>query len=206
MTDPHFNRILQQANANKQTHETQEAALQLQFDIPWPEVEHYGAVHARETAELATQIYRRLPSHMIKTDNPHLAKREDEVIKYAAMYHDIGRTQPWRKEDPHHARRSAEIAEGLLKNEPNLDADPALREYLLAEVPRIITAHDLSAPELPTDPRAVALWDADSLEACRFAPGTRVCLELMKKRYERLCSPWAKDRDLQSGWRKMRGW
>jgi hypothetical protein len=196
-------RAMRDARENAIEHEVQQAPTFVGA-VEWPTVPYYGFDHARETSELALQVYYRIPIHADLT--PFESKVNELSVKYAGLYHDLGRTAPWNHKDPGHAQASASLAEEYLKTDNDLSRDDALREAVIRETCRLIANHSLDAPSLPTDPRAMALWDADSLEAARIEPGTHEGLRLLKHRYERLCTEWVKNKNLQSKLRQMRGW
>ena len=102
---------------------------------------------------------------------------------------------------------------------PHGEADLAVRflrsqsdvwhqQDMIDEVAWLIANHDLSAKELPSDFRLQALWDADSYEAARFAPGTVEGLKVFRERTrsERLCTAWAKEAANKRVWLNHRGW
>lgn len=208
--DPHdpqlremANRAMNLAQRNATQHRMLEQPLDVRHIEEWPEVDFYGPKHAQEVSELAVQVFHRIPREI---DNQREYDYDVVALKWAGMLHDIGRTQPWRKPDPHHGQRSAEMAERLLRDDSRNFNDDGLHAYVVKTTPWLIANHNLGAERLPTDPRLQALWDADSLEAARLGPGTRACLEEMKKRYGRLCTPWAQMRETQQRWRRYRGW
>ncbi len=161
--------------------------------VPWPqkEDEPYGYYHGKWTAQLAVHIAETLPD----------VKPEDlRVLRTAALLHDIGRREDWRKPDPGHAQRSAALADELMKR-TEWWAQSALRE----RVCRTIATHTLEGPP-PGDPILISLWDAECLESARLGPKTKAGASILAARTARVLTPWAKNPEHQRRWRDMRGW
>jgi hypothetical protein len=163
-------------------------------DVTWPEVEHYGYQHGQEVSMLAHYVgeFLGLPKNVL------------ERVKLAGLLHDLGRETPWQVADPNHRLRSADLAVRFLRSQNEVWH----QHELIDEVGWLITNHDLSSKELPTDPRLQALWDADSYDAARLAPGTSEGLKIFRERTraERLCSAWAKEVVNKRVWLNHRGW
>jgi hypothetical protein len=163
-------------------------------DVTWPEVEHYGYQHGQEVSMLAHYVGEGLG----------LPKTVLERVKLAGLLHDLGRETPWQVSDPVHRMRSADIAVRFLRSQ----GEVWHQKDMIDEVGWLIGNHDLSSPTLPTDHRLQALWDADSYEAARFAPGTAEGLKVFRARTlnERLCTDWAKNKSNKRTWLSHRGW
>lgn len=131
-----------------------------------------------------------------------LKDRDLRIVRYAGILHDLGRSQPWQRSDPDHGQLSARLADEALRRDPQYGADSAFRD----EVCRLIAGHNLSAADLPKDPKAMALWDADALDSARFSPNTRDGIVVFKERTTRLCTVDARAEDVQLRWRKYRKW
>lgn len=183
-------RMFQAASHNKQMVGDITGASKLEH-IAWPTVQYYGYDHARNTSRLAAHIASYLG----------LSERDISIVKAAGLFHDIGRLEPWHKEDRDHAFRSASFAEEYMKKDPEWWAQRDLHE----EICRLIAQHSLSG-EAPRDPRAIALYDADCMEAARIAPNTIEGAKLMKQRMSQLQTEWARHSEHQQRWRTYRGW
>jgi hypothetical protein len=185
-------KLLARAEANQQRSGTL-PGLDLR-DVTWSEVEHYGYQHGQEVSMLAHYVgeFLGLPKNVL------------ERVKLAGLLHDIGRENPWQVADPNHRLRSADLAVRFLRSQNEVWH----QQDLIEEVGWLITNHDLSSKTLPTDPRLQALWDADSYDAARFAPGTSEGLKIFRERTrtERLCSSWAKEVANKRVWLNHRGW
>lgn len=182
-------RMFQAAQANVQRAGDIAGASSLE-NITWGE-EPFGYEHARQTSKLAVHI----------AEGLGLTGRDLQIVKAAGLFHDIVRQGPWQQPDPGHAMRCAVAAEEFMRKDPEWWAQKDLHQ----EICKLIAQHDLEG-KTPTDPRAQALWDADSYEAARFSPNTKEGLEILKKRLESLCTQWAKLPDHQRRWRDSRGW
>lgn len=163
-------------------------------DVPFSEVEHYGHSHCQETSQLAYYIGQYLD----------LNDYDLSLVKLAALLHDLGRETPWYIDDPNHNQRSSELAVRWLKGQDQ----HWHRQDFIHEVGALIANHSLSAKELPKDPRLQALWDAESYESARFAPGEAEGLKIFRARTnnERLCTNWAKETENKRTWLSHRGW
>lgn len=171
-------------------------------EVTWPTVEHYGHDHGKQTSRLALHIAQAMTDEpgasasLFKTDDLHL-------IKAVGYFHDLGRQLGWTHDDHGHHARSAELAEKAMAS----DSENWVPAHLRSEVCRVILAHGVSNEgPLPTDPRLIALHDAECLEAARFAPNTPEGLTFMGRRFGRIITPWARDREHQSRWKRHRGW
>lgn len=182
-------RMFQAAQANAQRAGDIAGASSLE-NIQWGE-DPFGYDHARQTSKLAVHI----------AEGLGLTGRDLKIVQAAGLFHDIAREGPWQQPDPGHALRCANVAEDLMRKDPEWWSQKDLHQ----EICTLIAQHNLDG-EIPTDPRAQALWDADSYEAARFAPNTREGLEILKKRLERLSTQWAKLAEHQRRWRDNRGW
>lgn len=166
---------------------------------PWPTVEHYGADHGKWTAQLAEHI-----ASMVLS----LSARDADIVRLAGFYHDLGRSLPFGNDDPNHAQRSAELAERVLRGDPQWWS----RGDLIGEVCKLIAGHRLpplgrpQAVPRPTDHRAIALWDADCYEAARIAPKTETGMQIVRERYAQVITKWAMMPNNKMAWRKTRGW
>ncbi len=172
-------------------------ATQYLDHIPWPEFKAYGSDHGVKMGKLALDLAERI----IQPGNNTQLKRDCQVVQQAALLHDIGRTRDWQYPDEGHGERSALLADKCMRENPGLWGDNTLRE----DVCRLIAAHTLSGP-VPTDPRLLALWDADLLEAARLSPKTVEGARVMNERFAKLASPWARETDTKMRWRAFRGW
>lgn len=152
----------------------------------------YGYQHHSETAKLAHRVGEFLG----------LSEHDLSVVKNAGMLHDLGRRTPWPGVDPGHQERSAQMADEAMRNDPIIWGDGKKR----FDVCWVIANHRMDGPAPPTDPRLVALWDAECYEACRFAVGTREGIQAMKAGFERVITAWAKHEEYQRRWRAHRGW
>lgn len=158
--------------------------------IEWA-ADPFGYDHARHTSRLAVHI----------AEGLGLVGRDLQIVKAAGLFHDIVRQGPWQQPDPGHAQRCAIAAEEFMRKDPEWWSQRDLHE----EICRLIAQHDLNGTP-PQDPKAQALWDADSYEAARLSPKTREGGEIMKRRLETLCTDWARIPEHQRRWRDTRGW
>jgi hypothetical protein len=164
-------------------------------DLHFPAIEYYGWDHAQQVSTLAKFI----------AETQFDVKGDDlQAVYLAGMLHDLGRTTPWQQADPHHNKRSAELAVAYMRGAGKFQ----VKSELIEPVERLILLHDLSAKDLPHDPLLRALWDADSYDAARIMPGSVEGLKLFKARTQadRLCTQWAKERVNKQKWLKHRGW
>lgn len=185
-------RLLARAEANRQRTSTL-PGLDLR-DVEWSPVEHFGYPHGQEVSMLSHYIGEYLG----------LPKTTLERVKMAGLLHDLGRQTTWQVPDPNHNQRSADAAVRFLRSQ----SEVWHQQDLIDEVAWLIANHDLSAKTLPTDHRLQALWDADSYESARLAPGTSEGLKVFRERTrtERLCTDWGKQKDNKRVWLKHRGW
>jgi hypothetical protein len=166
-------------------------------EIEWPD-EPYGVQHAMHTAKLALVIL----SHAFQE---HDTPENQRALWCAALFHDLGRQTDFRVPDPTHNQQSAVLAGRVLKNPMHgVEFEATLHE----RVCKLIAQHSLLDDNLPTDPLACSLWDADAYESTRIMPGTHEGLTYMKKltNPERLCTPWAKNRDNLKRYMQFKGW
>lgn len=159
------------------------------LDVPWP-AEPYGFQHAQETAALAVHIAQTIGG---------ISPNELNALRFAAMFHDVCRSLTWQKADDGHAQRSADYLERFMQRRNDATS-------LIERAVKLVARHDLSAKETPRDPLAQALWDADSLEAARLAPGTQAGVTIFRTRAKRLCTAFAQSKDTQTTWMRHRGW
>lgn len=185
--------------------------------IDWPEQPYYGWDHARDTSQLAVHIAQGMDGSAV-WNGAKLDAKDIEVVKAAALFHDLGRTEDWRVAAPGHRHASAEAARQLMRE----DSAAWFRRDLIDDVCRLITQHvmprvdgdgnfrddrgDIVVPTLPTDPRLQCLWDAEAFEGMRFSPGTWEGSVVLKARLAHLCTPWAKLTEHQRRWRERKGW
>jgi hypothetical protein len=185
--------------------------------IDWPTQPHYGWEHARDVSQLAVHIAQ--GGRATVGCDVDLTATDIEVIKAAGLFHDLGREEAWTKPSPGHRFASAERARKLMLE----DAQAWFRRDLIDDVCRLITEHVMpsvdadgrlhdetgaviDAPRIPTDPRLRCLWDAESYEGMRFAPGTWEGSVILKARLAHLTTPWAKITEHQRRWREKKGW
>lgn len=186
-----FARMAQAAEMNRQRTGVLDGALDLR-DIPWPADDLYGYNHSQEMSTLAHYI----------AEGLKVSAADLKALKLAGLLHDLGRQAPWGQPDPNHAQRSADLAGRFLRSQN----ETWFQHGLISGVEWMIAHHDLSAKELPTDPRLQALWDADSYEAARVKPGTPEGLKAFRTATSRLCTEWARDKENQRIWLRHRGW
>jgi hypothetical protein len=163
--------------------------------IEFPDLPYYGIDHGQKTAQLASTLL----SYLGPKTNDNTSHR---ILWTAGCFHDIGRTEPWNHSDPHHAQRSADILERILRGDSRYWHDDLLR----AEACKLVANHS-KRPE-DGNPLAMALWDADCFEAARVEPGTPTGLKYLKSRtsFDVLTTEWAKDRARLKRWMDFRGW
>ena len=170
--------------------------------VTWPEVEYYGHDHGKQTSRLVLHVAQTM-SEEPGASATLFSKDDLHVIKAVGYFHDIGRQVGWPHADPGHHERSAELAGKAMA----ADSENWVPAHLRNEVCRVILAHGVSEDgPRPTDPRMIALHDAECLEAARFAPNTPEGLTFMGRRFARLITPWARNRDVQARWKRHRGW
>lgn len=169
--------------------------------VTWPTVEHYGHDHGKQVCQLAMHLAQTLRDG--GGSHADFSERDLHIIKGVAYFHDLGRTLPWTQKDEGHRERSAELAAKAMA----LDTEKWVPAHLQEDVCRVIVHHhvDDDGPP-PTDPRMIVLWDAECLDAARFAPNTPEGLEVMARRFNRLITPWARDPSIQRRWKEHRGW
>lgn len=182
-------RLFQAAQANQQRVGDIAGATSLE-KISW-QADPFGYDHARHTSRLAVHI----------AEGLGLKTRDIQIVKAAGLFHDLDRRGPWQQADSNHAMRSAIAAEEAMRNDPEWWSQKELHEQIC----RLISQHNLDG-DLPIDPLAKALWDADSYEAARLAPNTREGAAILKQRMERLTTDWARIPEHQRRWRATRGW
>lgn len=161
-----------------------------------------------ERADFPTDPMFSYDNHAIPTSNlassigTFLGLAGDELwmCQKAGLFHDLGRKAAWNEKDRGCARRSAALAEHVLKDDSNF---VAMVPYI-ERVCRAIAQHDLDGPR-PIDPVAIALHDADCLETARFAQiDAESAAPLIRKRYAQVITEWAKDPNVHTRWIKQR--
>lgn len=149
--------------------------------------------HALQTSILAERI-----GQSLGLDGDEL-----QACRAAGMFHDLGRNVEgkkngkvsnwWEKHSDHHLR-SAELADVVLLDDVNFDALGDIR----SRVCRVIGQHNIFGPA-PSDPIARALYDADILEAARLVrDDIRFNIAVIRDRYSRLCTEWARNPEVQA--------
>jgi hypothetical protein len=134
--------------------------------------------------------------------------RDFDVIKTAGLLHDLGRTTPWQAANVGHASRGAVIANRVFHDDAKAWGD----QGFAADVCQLIATHRLppvgGADDVPrpTDPRLIALWDAECYEAARFVPNTPEGGKILAARMKMCITPWAREVGNQKRWRVYRGW
>lgn len=159
--------------------------------IDFPAVENYGYDHGKNTARLALVIL----SHAFPELNN---QREQSVLWTAALFHDVGRSTPFGVEDANHAAQSAAILDKFIRGQDAYCHDVELRERAC----RLVARHH----EVPDEPLAKVLADADAYEACRVLPGTSEGLRYLKARTATLHTEWAKSKSNLKTYMGHRGW
>ncbi len=202
--DQRVESILRAAEARRESFTVQGRELDLQ-DIPFPPLLHYGFEHANVVMLMAPYVAQTLG----------VGKKEViDAIKFAALFHDTGRLAPWRETDAEHRFRSVEIWRVWANQK-------AIETSVKEEVAWLIANHTLSRAEghagaratrasPPIDHRLIGLWDAECLEAARFAPNTGEGLRILNQRLAQLISPFAKnvakEKTQRDAWLRYRGW
>jgi hypothetical protein len=197
------NRVFADAMYNATSSENH---AQIVADVPWPVHEHFGHDHAKWTAKLAERALRAVfEQRSLGEPPPHAI----DVITGAAMFHDLGRrlapADSWRTQEPEHAKRSAEIAEQVMRTNESW----RFKQGAHAEICALIARHKL--PPLgrddgrrPTDPFEIALWDAECFESSRFEPNTDAGLLITRERFNQTVSAWARLPEHRQRWRAER--
>lgn len=198
-------RAIRDALGNTQDHINEGA--QMLLNVPWPEHPLYGADHAKWTAKLAERI---LYSVFEQQGRGEPTEQELNVIRGAAMFHDLGRTlkadQDWQRPEPGHGVRSADIARSVML----MDDLWRYRQNAHDQICKIIAAHSMPMiggrddGKRPTDPFAIALWDAECLESARFDPNTDTGLIITRERFNQTVSAWARLPEHRQRWRTER--
>lgn len=180
-----------QANVLANSRRTEIATLDISR-VPWSQAPLYGYNHSQQVSMVAYEL------GLLAGLTP----QDLEAVKVAGLLHDVGRSRPWQNADPGHQQLSAEIAVRLLRGATETHGNARLRD----RVEQLILGLDLGAKELPTDPALQVLWDIDSLESARYAPGTVEGHKIFSQRASRLCTPFARDRFRQEQMLKHHGW
>lgn len=190
--DPRVEMMLRQAKARRESFEVQGRELDLQ-DIPFPSVLHYGFEHGNNVMLMAQTV---------ATSMGVTKKETIDAIKLAGLFHDVGRLAQWQEHDAEHRFRSVEAWRVWANSH-------AIETSIREEVAWLLANHTLSGSP-PIDHRLVGLWDADCLEAARFAPNTGDGLRAINKRVPMLISPFAKNvmntKTNRDAWLRYRGW
>lgn len=193
-------------DATKNVQSTDNDGVQTLFNVPWPEHPLFGADHAKWTTKLAERI---LFAVFQQRGMPEPSEQEVNIIKGAAMFHDLGRSlkpdQNWRQREPGHNKRSADLAEKVLLADDNW----RFKQNTHREICKLILAHELPPlgvddKKRPTDPFLIALWDAECLESSRFDPNTESGLLITKERFGQVISGWAQLPEHRQRWRNER--
>ena len=198
-------RAIRDAIGNTQEHDNE--GVQMLVNVPWPEHPLFGADHAKWTAKLAERI---LYSVFDQQGRGEPTEQELNIIRGAAMFHDLGRVikagQDWQRPEPGHGVRSAEIARGVMLT----DDLWRFRQNTHDPICKLIASHAMPViggrddGKRPTDPFAIALWDAECLESSRFDPNTETGLLITRERFNQTVSAWAKLPEHRQRWRKER--
>ena len=161
--------------------------------IQYPTLEYYGPEHGRNTSQLA--VYAAEVDGI--TDHTDL-----EVLKAAALMHDVGRTKPWQVVDKDAPRRSAEMADRFIRS----DAQGARLGAAMREgVCRLIAQYDPQGTP-PRDPLGRCLWDADHMETARFSPNSPEGRKATEAAYRALLTPWAQEESTKKRWLRKYKW
>jgi hypothetical protein len=147
--------------------------------------EPFGIEHAQGALEAADHI----------SNSLGLSDDECLLAKSSAMFHDLGRTQPWWCEDNGARLRSAELAAHVFNDDPEWFARPDL----IFRACKMIYRLDLSGTA-PDDPLGQTLWDAELLETSRFDPGGLKGARVVRDAYAKLVTPWARNEKNQRCW------
>lgn len=161
--------------------------------VKFPDVDGYGSKHALATQRLAEYLGRNIFK---------LTPAETRVIGIAAILHDVARTQPFAAEDPGHRVEGLSKAASILETHPQFKGHTALHQNVL----RLLANHNLDAAHAPTDPAAVALWDADTLESLRHLPNTGEGRRRALRRLDRAQTAFAKHPATVARYAKHCGW
>ena len=160
-------------------------------DIPFPEIPFYDGKHGFMVSQLADTIGNTL----------NLSESDRAVARMAGLLHDLGREKEFTGADPQHNTRSAEAAHKHLTGRKDGHGD---RDFI-ARVCRYIALHSLDGT--PTsDPIAMALHDADALEASRFKPGTTAGMLMVRKRKKQMLTDFGRNPDTMKGMMIYHGW
>lgn len=200
-----YEKVFSEAVAN--THTTDNDGGQILINVPWPEHPLFGSDHAKWTAKLAERV---LYAVFAERGLPEPREHELHVIRGAAMFHDLGRSlkadDDWRRPEPGHGARSADIARSVLI----ADDFWRFRQNTHDQICKLIAAHSMPMiggrddGKRPTDPFAVALWDAECLESARFDPNTESGLRITRERFNQTLSAWARLPEHRQRWRNER--
>lgn len=200
-----YEKVFNEAVANART--TDNDGGQILINIPWPEHPLFGSDHAKWTAKLAERI---LQSVFEQQGRGAPTEQELNIIRGAAMFHDLGRTlkadQDWQRPEPGHGVRSADIARSVML----MDDVWRFRQNAHDQICKIIAAHSMPIiggrddGKRPTDPFAIALWDAECLESARFDPNTEAGLRITRERFNQTQSAWARLPEHRQRWRNER--
>jgi len=162
--------------------------------IEFPADSMYGIEHGQNTAKLAVAF--------LSYSGPAIDTVDDRrALWTAALFHDIGRNEYLGVPDPDHGMRGALLVEKILRAHPKYWSDERLRERACR-----LVAHHSTRPSPEGDPVAIALWNADCYEACRYRVGTTDGLMYWKQRRELLIGDRAKETAALRKYMQWRGW
>lgn len=162
------------------------------LNVVFPSLEHFGPDHGRNTSQLACYI----AEVEGVTDGTEL-----EIVKAAGLLHDVGRTKPWQVSDKDAPRRSAELADRFIRSDANGARMPQVREAVC----RLVAQYDPEGPP-PRDPLVQALWDADHLEAARFAANTTQGKQIVDASFRALTTPFGRSDLTKKRWLRKHKW
>lgn len=171
--------------------------------IPWPDVPDFQHNHHTALAKLAYHIATWLSAAKMN-GGEKLAQDDFLAVKAAGSLYALGRTKPWPGKDDHRSR-SAALAEEVMHKDPGFWGNPKVRAEACKLIAAMRDPTDL-ANDPPTDPRLLALWDAECYEQCRFGVGTREGIQSMAAGFKRAQTAWGREPANQESWRRYRGW
>jgi hypothetical protein len=169
--------------------------------------EPYGLKHAKDVMEAAIHV----------CDSLGVKGRDLDAVRYAALFHELGRAGFVADGDVPDAAKeralaldnekagpgviAAVVERALSKNPGSLPYDD---EEWQEEVVRLVLAlNQGDRPTMDGDPRLVALYDAETMAEGRF--WREKTFEHVRSSYQRLVSPWAQNKQTQVGWLKHYG-
>lgn len=175
------------------------ARLKLNTETGANRLNEYDYDHHKWSARLATHILMHPNGAFSVGANPGEKPSDLQInaVKAAMMLHDLGREERWEKEDPYHAKRSADLAYEHMKKSAAWN-----KAELIELACRLISEHSLS--KKPTSPLLIAMHDAECFESCRLGPMTPRGVENMAHRMGQVVTPWAHNIEHQRRWRDTR--